>query len=232
MVEKRTLGEAKEGTCESCRTPFEKRRYDQRFCSPECGAKWWNHQTEWKDRSDRDLQNANRRQHYKRNREFYLERNKTWRKENPDKARALDKEKYERNKPAHQLRATKYRAEHPELRHKEYLNARKKCPWMQALTNARHRSLKKGFPFDLTREWCEQNWTGTCAITGLPFSFGTQKHFPFSPSVDRIKSDLGYTTNNCRFVLFAVNSFKGTGTDEDMLLIARAIVQKLALVMP
>lgn len=97
-----------------------------------------------------------------------------------------------------------------------------------SLENAKNRSLKKGFPFDLTREWCERVWTGKCAVTGLPFAFGTQTHFPFSPSIDRIDSALGYTQTNCRFVLFAINSLKGTGTDEQMLQIAQALIDNAA----
>src|SRR5216684_3279553 len=121
-------------------------------------------------------------------------------------------------------RAEKYKKSHPEVGTKSYRTAREKRPWEWPLINARGRSQKKGFAFDLTREWCEAKWTGTCALSGLPFSFGSQDHHPFSPSIDRIESSKGYTQDNCRFVLFAVNSFKGTGTDEQMLEIANALI--------
>lgn len=109
---------------------------------------------------------------------------------------------------------------------KERANSRHRYPWKWPLINARRRAEKKAFSFDLTEEWCLARWTGSCELTGIPFQFGTQTHFPFSASIDRIKSSEGYTQDNCRFVLFAVNSFKGTGTDEQMLEIAKALISQ------
>lgn len=44
--------------------------------------------------------------------------------------------------------------------------------------------------------------------------------------MDRIDSSKGYTQDNCRFILFAVNSFKGVGTDALMLEIAQALLER------
>jgi len=162
---------------------------------------------------------------YYANREQELEKYRQHRKDHPEEVRAKEREEYHRNKEKHYERVKAYRAKHPEKRNLEYKNSRQRYPWRMALENAKNRSSKKGFAFDLTREWCERNWTGHCAVSGLPFVFGTQSHFPFSPSIDRVESTKGYTQDNCRFVLFAINSFKGTGTDQDMLHIARAIIQ-------
>lgn len=46
----------------------------------------------------------------------------------------------------------------------------------------------------------------------------------FSPSVDKIKPELGYIENNCRWILLGLNSMKSTGTDTDMLYIAQALI--------
>lgn len=53
---------------------------------------------------------------------------------------------------------------------------------------------------------------GRCVVTGLPFTFeDTEKSAQKNPknpccaSIDRIDSRYGYTVNNCRFVLLAVN---------------------------
>lgn len=223
---KQTLGEERIGTCQICQAPFPKTRFDAKFCSTECRteAKKFYNRTRWLDRTDRETMNEKRKERYYAARPQVLENLKQWRRDNPEEAKAKDRAKYEANKEKHIARTNAYRKAHPEVRQKEFHNARQKRPWRQCLANARNRSLKKGFSFDLTREWCEQNWTGTCALTGLPFMFGTQTLFPFSPSIDRIKSSEGYTQNNCRFVLFAVNSFKGTGTDEQMLEIANALI--------
>lgn len=46
----------------------------------------------------------------------------------------------------------------------------------------------------------------------------------FSPSIDRIVPALGYTPENCRFILWAVNAFKHDGTDDDMYRVAEALI--------
>lgn len=116
-----------------------------------------------------------------------------------------------------------------EIRQAEYNRAREARPWERPFYGARNRALRKHLPFDLTREWCEEIWTGRCALTHIDFQFGSSRlHSPFSPSIDRIDASRGYTKDNCRFVLFSVNSFKGKGTDLDVFTIAKAIVEKLA----
>lgn len=109
---------------------------------------------------------------------------------------------------------------------KEYANERQRYPWKRALINAAHRSGKKKFAFDLTREWCIERWTGKCELSGIPFVFGSQTRFSFSPSIDRVDSAKGYTQDNCRFILYAINSFKGVGTDEQMLEIAKSLINQ------
>ena len=47
---------------------------------------------------------------------------------------------------------------------------------------------------------------------------------PFSPSVDKIKNHLGYTLDNCRVIICGLNALKGTGTDADLLNIAKVVV--------
>jgi hypothetical protein len=225
-VERHSLGQAKEGTCK-CGAVFQKKRFDQIFCSPDClrEDKKQKRRVPWELRADREQRNKERSERYYANREAHLAKLREWRKANQEEARARDRATYHRNKASRAIAAKKYRAKYPRKRTEEYKKARQRRPWMMALTNAKHRSTKKSWAFDLTREWCEQNWTGHCAVSGLPFVFGTQTHFPFSPSIDRIDSTKGYTQGNCRFVLFAINSFRGTGTDQDMLHIARAIIQ-------
>lgn len=48
---------------------------------------------------------------------------------------------------------------------------------------------------------------GHCEVTGIPFNrnalAGTRR--PYAPSLDRINPTAGYTKDNCRLVLFAVN---------------------------
>jgi hypothetical protein len=79
---------------------------------------------------------------------------------------------------------------------------------------AQHRALDKGREFDLTVEWIDelyQSQDGRCALTGLSFDLqsplghkqGTYR--PMSPSLDRIDSTKGYTSDNVRLVLTCLN---------------------------
>lgn len=88
----------------------------------------------------------------------------------------------------------------------------------------RQECRKKAIPFDLTKEWYRGQLEKGCAVTDLPFRLTAQgKPNPYSPSVDRIDPSKGYLKNNCRLVLYGVNSLKGTGTDDDMWQIATKI---------
>lgn len=100
-------------------------------------------------------------------------------------------------------------------------------PWRVLIVAAKARAAKKGLEFNLTIEWAISVYDGRCAVTGLPFLiYGGVGNGPlaFSPSIDRIRGERGYTTDNCRFVLHAVNSFKGQLDDDEMLELARRIV--------
>ena len=69
---------------------------------------------------------------------------------------------------------------------------------------------------------------GKCELTGLPFDFTPSKNSfrnLYSPSLDRIDSNKGYTKNNVRSVLSSVNCALGEYTDEEMLPILEAMVK-------
>jgi hypothetical protein len=103
---------------------------------------------------------------------------------------------------------------------------RKRYPWHALLAGAKARSKKDGITFDLTAAWAKSVWTGRCSLTGI--SFKTEyRSGPsmFSPSIDKIEPMLGYVQSNCRFVLWAVNAMKNTGTDDDMYLIASLLLK-------
>lgn len=102
--------------------------------------------------------------------------------------------------------------------------AKARQPWSSIFTGVRHRALAKNIPFDLTREWCEARWTGHCELTGIKFALNTTKRDGFAPSIDKINPNKGYVQSNCRFVLWAFNLFKFTGTDETMYALARVLI--------
>lgn len=102
-------------------------------------------------------------------------------------------------------------------------------PWLELIHAAKSRATKSSLDFDLTREWAESRWTGKCELTQIPFTPPEQrtgyKLRNFFPSIDKIDPKLGYIKSNCRFVLWGVNSLKRDGTDEDMYVIALALIQ-------
>jgi hypothetical protein len=85
-------------------------------------------------------------------------------------------------------------------------------------------------PFDLDKKWVldtleAQNWC--CALTKLPMAFKEipKRGFTWnSISMDRIRHKDGYTKDNVRFVLNAVNLFRNDGPDDRMYMIAEALV--------
>lgn len=89
---------------------------------------------------------------------------------------------------------------------------------------ARVRARGASVPFDLTLEWGDAKWTGRCELTKFPFELGRTRRGAFSPSIDRIDPTKGYTEDNCRFVLWAVNVFKNNWSTEVMLQIAKALI--------
>ena len=78
------------------------------------------------------------------------------------------------------------------------------------LYNCKKRSEKLGLKFDLTKEWLMEKLNkGVCEITNEPFDFSLPKstsyYNPYAPSVDKIDPKKGYTKDNCRIVLIAIN---------------------------
>lgn len=104
--------------------------------------------------------------------------------------------------------------------------ARVKAPWKALISGARQRAKAKALPYDLSCDWAKARYTGRCELTGLPFRIGSRAGMvPFSPSLDRIDQARGYTQDNCRFILFGLNAFRGTGTDQEMYQIADALLE-------
>lgn len=87
--------------------------------------------------------------------------------------------------------------------------------------NARKRAAKKGLPFTLTREWLLQQLPTHCPVFGIELDYapGRGRHAS-SPSVDRVRPDLGYVPGNVAIISDRANTVKSVGTAEEHRLIA------------
>lgn len=100
-------------------------------------------------------------------------------------------------------------------------------PWYYIYVGSKERGRKVGY--DLDKEWFIKNWTGKCALTGVTFDLNRDRKEPnpMGPSLDRIDPTQGYLKNNCRFILQCINSFKGRMSDEQMLTVARIMIENV-----
>ncbi len=76
------------------------------------------------------------------------------------------------------------------------------------LRKLRRRCTEKGFDQpSIPVEWLVSRLErGTCELSGVPFKRKAGTRSPFSASVDRINCALGYTPENCRVILWALNA--------------------------
>lgn len=100
---------------------------------------------------------------------------------------------------------------------------RQESPVKVLIEGVKKRAKKRKLAFDLTTAWGEARWTKHCELTGIPFDLGRSKLGPRSPSIDKIIPEKGYTQENCRIVLLAINWMKSIGTDEQMFAVIRQI---------
>lgn len=221
----------------NCLKPFEPRKggRPQLFCSETCWREANREDQNAKKRTwhadHREEANAGRlarylasredtlpkfRAYYQEHREEQREKGRQWFAEHRDEDNERRKQHYHANKDANR----------PVRRDKRY-EARLTTPWQKLLSGARERAKRKGIPYDLTNEWAANRWTGNCELTNIPFRLGLLASGPkfFSPSIDRIVPSLGYTQSNCRFILWSVNAMKYNGTDDDVIMLARLILQ-------
>lgn len=223
--------------CAQCGTLFVSKRRNNKYCSRLCAAKSWRD----KNRKKLDKYNTKRRRPILIlecaycEKPFQKRRGKTglycsnkcrnkakW--ANPAKRKEMGK-KWTEWRAKNKARYVRY--------HNDYYNAQKikwnkNYPWRSLLRGAKSRAAKNGLLFDLDIEWAKNRWTGFCEMTGLSFSSPERrvgyKRKNFSPSIDRISCEKGYTKENCRFVLWCINAFKATGTDSEIYRVAAAML--------
>jgi hypothetical protein len=91
---------------------------------------------------------------------------------------------------------------------------RPKQHWTKyVLREAEKRAIKKGVPFRLTAD--DITIPDFCPYLGMPLKLNVGKVGPDSPSLDRIRPELGYVPGNIQVISHKANSLKGSGTAEE-----------------
>ena len=100
------------------------------------------------------------------------------------------------------------------------------------LANARKNARARKLPFSLTRAELDLIWArsgGRCELSNLPFDLVNAQGFTrraFAPSIDRIDGALGYSSDNCRLILVALNMAINEFGDALFSKVARAYLRK------
>lgn len=88
----------------------------------------------------------------------------------------------------------------------------------RAVENARERAKARGLPFNLTT--ADIIIPAVCPVLGTPFVFGAGYSDTRSPSIDRIKPELGYVRGNVRVISLRANSLRNDATADELVKVA------------
>lgn len=88
--------------------------------------------------------------------------------------------------------------------------------------SARNRAKTKNLPFNLTRKYLESIAPDTCPVFGINFVFfGAGITSILSPSLDRLRPELGYVEGNVQVISLKANSIKSSATADEVLKVAQ-----------
>lgn len=133
---------------------------------------------------------------------------------------------YARNpEPTRERERSKY---HKRGRAAKYGKARTTARLSLLIAGAKHRSKKAGLDCDL--DWNRNRLEavmreGRCELTGIAFDLEAVKAWN-SPSLDRVAAGRGYTSDNTRIVLWAVNAGLGNWGEAVFAEVASAYLER------
>lgn len=87
-------------------------------------------------------------------------------------------------------------------------------PNKELLRHARKRAKEKNIPFDITAE--DIIIPETCPVLGIQLQIGEKIACNNSPTLDRIKPELGYVKGNIQVLSFRANTLKSNATIEEL----------------
>lgn len=96
-----------------------------------------------------------------------------------------------------------------------------------ALSASRARAKKSGLEHTLTHGWLVANAPAACPLLEEPLQYNNTRTASFSPAVDRIDNEQGYTPENCWVVSMIANRIKTNATLEQIELAARNLRKRV-----
>jgi hypothetical protein len=90
-------------------------------------------------------------------------------------------------------------------------------PARKMLHAARTRAKNQGVPCAITPEDIEKVWVDTCPVLGIPLHRNRGCLGPDSPSLDKIRPELGYVPGNIQVISNRANAMKHDASPEELL---------------
>lgn len=132
-----------------------------------------------------------------------------WKRQNPDAVRAANARWVKAHPEENRLKAAR-------TRHAAFMRDPKRAWTLEALSKARLRAKEKGLPFDLETLECPD----VCPVLGIPLVYmrgrGRRTSYDDSPSVDRLRPEVGYVKGNVQVISARANRIKNDATLEDL----------------
>lgn len=91
-------------------------------------------------------------------------------------------------------------------------------PWYRLWLGARSRAKKKGVPFDISPDdvYALVEGAEVCPALGIPLKWDNNKLLDDSPTLDRMKPELGYVKGNIAIISAKANRIKSNAEAEDL----------------
>jgi hypothetical protein len=130
--------------------------------------------------------------------------------------------RYQIKKEEHRVRMAQWRAENPNYNSRYRASRKQEKRALYIVQAVRCEAKKKGVRFDISVGWVQSRLDlGVCELSGLPFSLSSDDRKNL-PSVDRRIPGGDYIEDNCRLILFGLNSLIGRNGDAG---ISRAVAR-------
>jgi hypothetical protein len=95
-----------------------------------------------------------------------------------------------------------------------YTSHRKRNPFLHRCTRAKSRAASLGVPFDLSPEYLESIWTGSCPVLKVPINLVTDRADEYAAELDRFNPELGYVNGNVHWLSRKANRIKNNTSVE------------------